>query len=96
MQGKGRSCEARRRYHGVGVGSRVDVLWARAGRELAPSSLGDLQEMETLGDNRVARVELRSASISIDGIGDLVVATLIQAAEVEPDLRDVGVDADGP
>lgn len=96
MQEKGRTCEAGRRYGGVGVGSRVDVLWAWGGGKLTPGRLGVLQEMETLGDNGVAGVELRSAGISIDGIGDLVIAALVQAAEVEPDLRDVGVDADGP
>ena len=73
----------------------MDVLWAGGSRELTASSLGVLQEMEMLSDNGVA-VELCSACISINGIRDLVIAALIQAAEVKPDLQDVWIDASGP
>ena len=34
--------------------------------------------------------------VGIDGVGDLVVAALIERAEVEPNFRDVSVDQDGP
>ena len=96
LQEKGGTREARRRYSRVGVGRGMDVLRAGGGRQLTSGSLGVLQEMQALGDNRVAWVELRSASICVDSIRDLVIAALVQATEVEPDLRDVRVDADRP
>jgi len=41
----------------------------------------------------VTRVEFTGAGI--DGIQDLVVAALIKAAQVKPDLRDIRVDTNG-
>ena len=74
----------------------MDVLWARGSGQLTSHSLGVLQEMQMQGDNGVAQVELRSVSICINSIRDLVIAALVQATEVEPDLRDVRVDVDHP
>jgi len=52
--------------------------------------------MQSLSDCTISRVEFCSPRIGINSIPDLVVATLIEAAEIEPDLRDIGVDADSP
>ena len=71
-------------------------MWARGGRQLTSGSLGILQEMQMLGDIRVARVECCSVSICVDSIQDLVIAAFIQATEVKPDLKDVWADADSP
>lgn len=43
----------------------------------------------------VARIEFTSPGVRIDGVRDLIVATLIQAAEIEPNLGDVWVNSDG-
>jgi len=43
----------------------------------------------------VTRVQFTGAGIGIDGVRDLVVAALVKAAQVKPDLRDIWVDADG-
>ena len=40
-------------------------------------------------------VELRGTGGGVNRVRNLVVATLIQTVEVEPDLRNVRVDADG-
>jgi hypothetical protein len=42
----------------------------------------------------VARVELASTGVGINGVRDLVVATLVEAAEIEPYFRNVRVDPD--
>jgi len=44
----------------------------------------------------VTGVKFTSAGVSIDGVRHLIVAALIEAAQVEPDFRDVRVDAYGP
>lgn len=43
----------------------------------------------------IARIELGGTSVCVDGIRDLVVAALVQAAQVKPHLRDVWIDSDG-
>lgn len=43
----------------------------------------------------VARIEFACPRIGIDGIRDLVVAALVETAQVEPDLGDIRVDSDG-
>lgn len=67
--------------------------WGRG--KLATGSLCSFQELQALGNNVVARIELARTGVCIDGIGDLVVAALIQTAKVEPNFGDVRVDSDG-
>jgi len=55
-----------------------------------------LEQMQSLGDCAVSWVELGSPCIGVDGISYLVIATLVEAAEIKPDFRNVGVDADCP
>jgi len=43
----------------------------------------------------VARIEFASTRVRINGVRDLIVATLIQAAEIKPHLGNVWVDSDG-
>lgn len=86
--------------HGVegpvaSIGSRVDVLRSRSRRESTSIGLDVAQEVEALGDMRITGVELGSACVSVDSIRDLVVATLVQRTQIEPDFGDVGIDSDG-
>lgn len=73
----------------------MNVLRSRGRGQLASCSLCVLQQLETRGDLRVARIELTCSGISIDGIRNLVVATFIQATKIKPNLRYVWIDADG-
>lgn len=43
----------------------------------------------------VGRIEFASSRVSIDGIRDLIVAALVETAQVEPYFGDVRVDSDG-
>ena len=52
--------------------------------------------MKALGDSAVSGVELCSPRVGVDGIPYLVVAALVEATEIKPDLGDVRVDADSP
>lgn len=45
---------------------------------------------------RVVGIQFSSSLVSIQGIANLVVARLIQGAKVVPNLRDKGVESDGP
>lgn len=49
------------------------------------------QQFQPLGDRRVPRIQLRSSSVRINSVRNLVVATLVQTPEVKPNLRDIGV-----
>jgi hypothetical protein len=49
-----------------------------------------------LSDCCISGVQLCGSSISIDGVGNLVVTALVQTPEVEPDLRDIGINANSP
>ena len=73
----------------------MHVLWARCGGQTAPRDLRGLEEGEAMTDNLILGVELARAGVSVDGVGDLVVAALVEGAEVEPDFGDVRVYADG-
>lgn len=44
-------------------------------------------------DRWVLRVEIESSSVRVDGIGDLVVARLVEGSQVEPDFRDVRIES---
>lgn len=64
-------------------------------RQLTACSLRIPQKLEALGNSDVTRVELTSAGVCIDGVGDLVVTAFVEAAEIKPYLRDVWIDANG-
>ena len=51
--------------------------------------------MQPLRDNLVGRVELTRARVSVDRVTDLVIAALIERAEVKPYFGYVRVDANG-
>jgi len=72
----------------------MHILRAWCSRQLPTCRLRVLQELQPLRDRHVPWVQLCSARICIDGIRDLVIAALIETAEIEPDFRDVWVDAD--
>jgi hypothetical protein len=54
-----------------------------------------LEQLQASLDVNVGRVKIRGASVSIESIGDLVVARFVQCAQIVPDLGNVGVEADG-
>jgi hypothetical protein len=54
-----------------------------------------LQQLQPLGYDRVTWIELARPGIGVDGIGNLIVAALVEAAQIEPHFGDIGVDADG-
>jgi hypothetical protein len=54
------------------------------------------EQMKSLGDGAVSGIELGSPCIGVDCIPYLVVAALIEATEIKPDLGDVRVDTDSP
>jgi hypothetical protein len=84
----------RRRGERAGIEDRVNVQRSRSGREADTGGLGVLEELEALRDLPVALVELGGTHVGIDGVRNLVVAALVETAEVEPDLRNVRVDSD--
>lgn len=63
-------------------------------RERLICRAGILKHAETLFDALVCRIELCRPRVRIDRIGDLVVARLVQASQVVPDLADIRVKAD--
>jgi hypothetical protein len=73
----------------------MNILRTRSGGKLSTSGLGRLQQLQSLRDDRIARVEFARPGISIDGIGYLVVATLVKASEIEPNFGNVRVDSYG-
>lgn len=77
------------------VRHRMDILRSRGSRHCTAIGLNVLQQPQTGLDDWVVRVKIGGPSIGVDGIRDLVVARLIQGAEVKPDFGDVWVDADG-
>lgn len=83
--------KAWRRNDGAGVSRRVNVLWWRCSRQLSTRGLRMLEHLQPLGDGPVVLVELSRTGIGVDGVGDLVVATLVQTAEVEPHFGDVRI-----
>jgi hypothetical protein len=52
-----------------------------------------LKQLQTSLDVDVARIKVCGASVCIQGIGDLVVARLVQSAQVIPNFRNVRVQA---
>jgi hypothetical protein len=70
----------------LGLRSRGAVLLSRA-RQLA------LEKLQTSLDMDVGWVKIRSPAVSIESVGNLVVARLIQSTQIIPDLRNVWVQA---
>jgi hypothetical protein len=72
----------------------VNILRTRSCGKLDAGSLCLLQQLQTLSDNGISRVQLSCTGVRVDSIRDLVVATLVKAAKVKPYLRYVRIDAD--
>jgi hypothetical protein len=53
------------------------------------------QNLQSFHDDCVGRVEFLCSEIGIDSVLQLTVAALIQRTEVEPHLRNVGVESNG-
>lgn len=70
------------------------VLRTRGSRKLTAIGLGVSEKLKSLRDGEIIGIELRSSCIGIDGIGNLVIAALIQTSKVEPDFGNVGIDTD--
>jgi hypothetical protein len=61
---------------------------------LTTSSLRSLEQLETLSNRNIGRIQLACTSIGVNGVGDLIVTALIEASKIEPDLRDIRVYSD--
>jgi hypothetical protein len=72
----------------------MDVLRTWCSRKLTTSCLGILQELQALSDGNIAGIELCCTGVCIDGVGNLVVATLVQTSKIKPDFGDIWIDAD--
>ena len=90
-----RTAEAGRWHHGIRIGSGMYILRTRGGGQRLTSGLSVLEQRKALGDSGVRGVEFGGAGVGVDSIGDLVVAALVQAAQIKPHFRDVRVDANG-
>jgi hypothetical protein len=89
------SCVHRIERTVAGVRCRMDVLGPGSSRQGTAIGLYISKQIEPLGDMRVARIQLCSPSIGVNGIGDLVVAAFIKRAKIEPDFGDIRVDPNG-
>jgi len=67
----------------------VDILSTRSSRQLTPSSLRSLEQLEPLSNPNIARIHRPCAGVGVNDVGDLIVAALIEASEIEPDFRDI-------
>jgi hypothetical protein len=74
----------------------MNILRTRCARQLTSVLLNVFQEFKALLDVRVVWIELGCAAIGVNGITDLVVATLIEGAEIEPNFGDVRINPDCP
>ena len=70
----------------------MHVLWARSCRKCAACGLSLLEQSETLSDCSVAGVKLGGACVCVDSVRDLIIAALVEAPKIEPNLRNVWVD----
>ena len=82
-------------YERVSIRSWVDILRAWSSWKCITGHRRLLEKLETLRNGTIAWVEFRSPSISVDSIGRLVVAALIQRPQIKPNLRNVRIDANG-
>jgi hypothetical protein len=75
------------------VSLRVDILRLRCGSVVLLSRTRQLalEKLQTGLDVNVGRVEISGPAVRIKRVGNLVVARLIQGAQIIPDLGDVGV-----
>lgn len=72
---------------------RVDIGWSRS---RAAAVVRVSEKLEPCLDVRVAWIQFSSPLVRVEGIVDLVVTTLVQSAEVIPDLGDKWVKANSP
>ena len=62
---------------------------------IVPSRLQvSFQDGQSLGHDGIRVVEFVGSIVRIDGVLDLIVASLVECAEVKPNLWDVGVQSD--
>jgi hypothetical protein len=75
---------------------RVNILRLRCRGIALLTGAGQLtlEQLQTSLDVDIGRVKVCCTSIGVEGIGDLVVARLVQSAQIVPHLGDVGVQAD--
>jgi len=72
----------------------MNILRSRGYRKLSTSMLCSSEKLKTLGDGNIVRIKFCSTSISINGVSNLIVAALVETAEIKPDFRDIGINAD--
>jgi len=72
----------------------MNILRSRSYRKLSTSMLCSSEKLKTLCDGNIVRIKFCSTSISINSVSNLIVAALIETAEIKPDFRDIGIDAD--
>jgi len=72
----------------------VDVLRTRSSRQLTTSSLRSLEQLKPLSNGNIAGIQFACAGVGVNGVGDLIVATFVEASEIEPDFRDIRVYSD--
>ena len=78
------------------VGGWVDILRTWSGRHGSTVGLNILQQTKPSLDDLIARVQICCASVGVDCVGHLVIATFVKWAQVEPNFRNVWVDPDRP
>lgn len=61
----------------------------------AAGGLSTLQELKACLDMHVRRIQLSSTLVSVQSVGSLVVAGLVERTKIIPDFRNVGVEANG-
>jgi hypothetical protein len=54
-----------------------------------------LEQLQTSFDMDVGRIKVRRSAIRIQGVGGLIVARLVEGAQIIPHFRNVGVESDG-
>lgn len=72
----------------------MDINWTWSGWKRIVVDGCVLQHDQTLLDRCVGRVEIGCPSVGVDGVGDLVVARLVEAAQIIPHLADKRVETD--
>jgi len=86
--------EGERRHNGSGISSWMNILRSRGYRKLSTSMLCSSEKLKTLCDGNIVRIKFCSTNISINSISNLIVAAFVETAEIKPDFRHIGVDAD--
>lgn len=80
----------------VGISSRMNVFWRRCRAE-RDSRIVEIfcEQVESLFDDGIGRVEFLRTDIGVHGVLDLLVTTLVQGAEIEPNFGNVRVETNG-